>query len=343
MFGIQLAVGFNTMSIILKRPMFRRGGSVSEGSGITSGLEPRRGLVKHSGGYAGEGEEDYSDETIEAGYDIDPTQGGTPPFFPETIPSTTRQRQLPTDVAGSVYDMMRQKTMPSKDQILANMMTAFGASAGSPTELQTFGSAAGIAGKNYSALNEPLVREANKYGAQAALSALKGMSKEDALAVQKKARAAAAAGMFGGDYNKALVAFLQKELTTSSPFLKVKSPIDQRNDEILRIKDEARKEGRTLTEPEAIAKAELNIKLRNDPTFEKLVREGRFAGQLSRTFITDQEDGSLLLKSNDPTKQVPKPELSKYKAGQIVFDPLTKNFYMYDGKGKFTLRPDISL
>lgn len=331
------------MSIILKRPMFRRGGSVSEGSGITSGLEPRRGLVKHSGGYAGEGEEDYSDDnytnTIDDNYANETINSDSG----INLPTTTGQRQLPTDVAGSVYDMMRQKTMPSKDQVLANMLTAFGASAGSPTELQTWGSAAGKAGQNYAQLNEPLVREANKYGAQAALAALKGMSKEDALAVQKKARAAAAAGMFGGDYNKALVAFLQKELTTTSPYLKVKSPADQRYDEILRVKEEARKEGKNLSEPEAIAKAELNIKLRSDPQFEKLVREGRYAGQLSRTFITDLPDGSLTLKSNDPNKQVPKPELNKYKAGQIVFDPLTKNFYMYDGKGTFTLRPDITL
>jgi hypothetical protein len=323
--------------------MFKRGGSVSEGTGITSGLEPRRGLVQHSGGYAGDGEEDYDLENQTLSNDSDVI-----PVANQPIPTTSSnpvmgQRQYPPEVAGAFYDMMKQKTMPTKEQVLANMMTAFGASAGSPTELQTWGSAAGKAAQNYATLNEPLVREANKYGAQAAIAALKGMTKEDALAVMKKAKLAAQAGMFGGDVNKALIAFLQKELTTSSPFLKVKSPADQRYDEILRIKDEARKEGRTLTEPEAIAKAELNIKLRNDPTFEKLVREGRFAGQLSRTFITDQEDGSLLLKSNDPTKQVPKPELSKYKAGQIVFDPLTKNFYMYDGKGKFTLRPDISL
>ena len=41
---------------ILKRPMFKRGGpSYShQGTGITSGLDtPRRGLVQHSGGYAG--------------------------------------------------------------------------------------------------------------------------------------------------------------------------------------------------------------------------------------------------------------------------------------------------
>ena len=42
---------------ILKRPMFRRGGSSyqAQGTGITSGLDqPRRGLVTHPGGYAGE-------------------------------------------------------------------------------------------------------------------------------------------------------------------------------------------------------------------------------------------------------------------------------------------------
>jgi len=49
------------MSIILKRPMFRKGGSVAEGTGITSGLTPKRGFVNQPGGYAGEGKEDISD------------------------------------------------------------------------------------------------------------------------------------------------------------------------------------------------------------------------------------------------------------------------------------------
>ena len=42
---------------ILKRPMFRRGGPSygAQGTGITSGLDqPRRGLVRHPGGYAGD-------------------------------------------------------------------------------------------------------------------------------------------------------------------------------------------------------------------------------------------------------------------------------------------------
>jgi len=43
------------MSRILNRPMFRSGGKVdSKGTGITSGLEPKRGIVDGPGGYAGE-------------------------------------------------------------------------------------------------------------------------------------------------------------------------------------------------------------------------------------------------------------------------------------------------
>ena len=55
------------MANILKRPMFRRGGSVAEGTGITSGLTPKRGFVNESGGYAGDAPEntdDYSDENF---------------------------------------------------------------------------------------------------------------------------------------------------------------------------------------------------------------------------------------------------------------------------------------
>ena len=48
---------------ILRRPMFKRGGPSyqAQGTGITSGLDqPRRGLVRHPGGYAGE----EFDETV---------------------------------------------------------------------------------------------------------------------------------------------------------------------------------------------------------------------------------------------------------------------------------------
>jgi len=51
---------------ILRRPMFKRGGAShqAQGTGITSGLDtPRRGLVKHPGGYAGFDEEITESET----------------------------------------------------------------------------------------------------------------------------------------------------------------------------------------------------------------------------------------------------------------------------------------
>lgn len=65
------------MSKTLSRPMFRRGGKVdSRGTGITSGLIPKRGLVDEPGGYAGKkstidynvmGIEQPETETINAG------------------------------------------------------------------------------------------------------------------------------------------------------------------------------------------------------------------------------------------------------------------------------------
>ena len=312
------------MANILKRPMFRRGGSVAYGTGITSGLDTPRARYAD-----GPDEEGVQQEDIGL--------------------SEKEQEKINPEILKAAYDIIKQKTLPSKEESLTDFLTSFGASAGDPTELQSVGSALGKTLQRYQAVQQPKIQAANKYGAQAALASLKGMTKNDLLAIQKKAKEAAALGMFGDpkdpeSYKRAYTAFARKELgIDASPFLKSKSPADQRYDEILRVKEEARKEGKNLSEPEAIAKAELNIKLRSDPQFEKLVREGRYAGQLSRTFITDLPDGSLTLKSNDPNKQVPKPELNKYKAGQIVFDPLTKNFYMYDGKGTFTLRPDITL
>ena len=57
---------------ILRRPMFKRGGAShqAQGTGITSGLDtPRRGLVTHPGGYAGEEDIFTSTELIQQGRD----------------------------------------------------------------------------------------------------------------------------------------------------------------------------------------------------------------------------------------------------------------------------------
>ena len=68
------------MSRTLSRPMFRLGGSTS---GITSGLEPKRGRVDGPGGYAG-----FTDEQL-AKYAAS-SQRVADKFFPQQKPDINR-------------------------------------------------------------------------------------------------------------------------------------------------------------------------------------------------------------------------------------------------------------
>ena len=195
------------------------------------------------------------------------------------------------------------------------------------------------------AINQAKIAQANKYAAQAAITGLKGLSKESSLAIQKKAKEAAALGMFGDpkdpeSYKKAYAAFARKELgMDTSPFLKSKSPQDELKEEIRRIKDSSDKSGSKITESEAKTQAMYNLKIQKDPEFDKLVREERVKEGLPKSsLVYNPNEESYVFKPDSP-EQLKK----KHNANDIVFDKSTRKFYTYDGKGKYTLNPRISL
>ena len=296
------------MASILKRPMFRRGGSVAYGTGITSGLDTPRARYENGSGDDGTQQDDIG-------------------------LSEKEQEKINPEILKAAYDIIKQKTLPSREESIADFLTAFGASGAGPTELQTFGSAASRAAKNFEAIQQPKISAASKYGAQAALASLKGMTKNDLLAIQRKAKEAAAMGMFGDpkdpeSYKKAYTAFARKELgVDANPFLKSKSPEDK-VDEL--AKAIAKDKGYDYATALSFAKIQYEYAHSSD---EKVKDEAnRFKGEINSNFVDPQANGDIKIR---PDKLQSQGKL--YKANDVVFDPTTKSLYYYAGQGTFKL------
>jgi len=134
------------MPNIFKRPMFRKGGSNSYGTGITSGLEPRQKF-----------EEGASEEGVQS---IPRNSNMNPLAYEELI-----KRQ---------YEQM----LPSNQQAIRNLITGFGASApADPMQLQTFGTAFSKAGSVGSALNREQIAKAEDFRTKAGIEAVKNLTK----------------------------------------------------------------------------------------------------------------------------------------------------------------------
>jgi hypothetical protein len=85
------------MPNIFKRPMFRKGGSSSYGTGITSGLEPRQKFEE-----------------------------GAPEEGVQSIPRNSNMNPLAYE---ELIKRQYEQMLPSKEQAFRNLITGFGASA----------------------------------------------------------------------------------------------------------------------------------------------------------------------------------------------------------------------
>ena len=134
------------MPNIFKRPMFRKGGSSSYGTGITSGLEPRQKF-----------EEGSTEEGVQS---IPRNSNMNPLAYEELI-----KRQ---------YEQM----LPSNKQAIRNFVTGFGASgANDPLQLQTWGSALNKAGATAAGLNREQIAKAEDFRTRAGIEAVKNLTK----------------------------------------------------------------------------------------------------------------------------------------------------------------------
>tara|TARA_S200002703_G_scaffold27209_4_gene23303 strand:- start:2209 stop:3159 length:951 start_codon:yes stop_codon:yes gene_type:complete len=183
------------MPNILKRPMFRKGGSVAYGTGITSGLEERKnyqfgGMNKDGvmiGEMGGIGPGGVVEELI-----TDPTrkltdaeaekialsqleQEANQPILPEIDPrrdDVLQQMGIMSAIEGAME--------PTGEEVVADTMAALASTApDDPTKLQTFGQVLGKAGAAARGLEKEREKGIREFRKEAGLQILKNMTSEE--------------------------------------------------------------------------------------------------------------------------------------------------------------------
>ena len=302
------------MPNILKRPMFRRGGSASYGVGITSGLERKK--------YQ-EGTDPYENTSLDMnieGYPYDQeVSGNMEENVSFNIPSGRSQTgadtesvmksQIPTMEAYA--DVVEKRLRPTDKESVFDFLTSIGAAgAGSPTSLRTFGSVFGEAAKNYQNINAPKVQAAKKAGADVFNSLLKGsLTKEKLYLYQQQAQDLAKVRNI--PYNEALKIVLAKELGAK----------DKSEDIIEKIAQGKVSAG--IDYPSARAEAEIEYKITRDPKYAEQIK-GRFKGSISPNKFMPDANGNYVLMNPQ--------QKSNIRVNDVFVDPNTKKLYYFDGK-----------
>jgi len=127
------------MANILKRPMFRRGGSAAYNVGITSGLGPRKnyqvgGISLEGYPYNVEEDEDISLDNVQMNMS---NNTGI-----NSIGGSDNMKPTSSQTMDAYADAVQKRLQPTDKEKVLDYLTAFGATGGeSPTSLRTFGSA----------------------------------------------------------------------------------------------------------------------------------------------------------------------------------------------------------
>ena len=294
------------MPNIFKRPMFRKGGSNSYGTGITSGLEPRQ---------------KFSDGPPEEGV--------------QSIPRTSNMNPIAYE---ELIKRQYEQMLPSNKQAIRNFVTGFGASgANDPLQLQTWGSALNKAGATAAGLNREQIAKAEDFRTRAGIEAVKNLTKANEAKVTaaitnakeyarvnyEKYPGATVQEKMQKAYKDKFAQLLSKERAVTSEI----ELIRQKEKEITnpnapqQVKSGARKAAET-----AVRIDEGDIKV-----------PGGYSGFISISSrglsdILPQGDGTTAVINKD------KPGLVnniKYVANQNYIDPISGAVYQYQGQGTF--------
>jgi hypothetical protein len=307
------------MPNILKRPMFRRGGSAAYDVGITSGLEPRK---KYQ-----EGTDPYEDSSLEMNLENYPydTEIDMQENVNYNIPSGDgivsavrgmgvdgRNAGMTSSQTMEAYaDAVQKRLQPTDKEKVLDYLTAFGATGGeSPTSLRTFGSTFGKAAANYQNIVAPKEQAAKKAGADVYTALLKGsLTKEKLYLYQQQAQDLAKVRNI--PYNDALKIVLAKELGAK----------DKSEDIIEKIAQGKVSSG--IDYPSARAEAEIEYKITRDPEYAQQIK-GRFKGSISPNKFMPDANGNYVLMNPQ--------QKSNIRVNDVFVDPNTKKLYYFDGK-----------
>lgn len=300
------------MSITLKRPMFRKGGSTAEGTGITSGLRKKYQV----GGFSLEGYpydmEVEEDENL--GMNLSATANANKNA--DVInPNMDATREVYARQFGQ--NLERQMMPTYRDQVL-DFLTAFGATGASPGQYQTLSDALSKTGKNFQTIFDPKVQAAKRAGTQGYLAALKGADKEKLLKYQQQAR-----DLFNAEKNKPNPKF--KTLDDALAFV-VTQEIYGKDKTRDIVESAAQKKPTFGTDPIAArAEAEIEYKISTDPEYAKRFGDGRFKGAVKNSlFKKDTTTGNYVLKNPQ--------QKGTTEVNDVFVEPVSKKLYYFDGK-----------
>ena len=296
------------MPNILKRPMFRKGGSAANGVGIAYGLEPRK-KYQVGGSTLNDYPYDIDIQEDEDGEDLSVNLSATTNKNAGVInPGMDNTREA---YARQFGQNLQKQMMPSyRDQVL-DFLTAFGATGVAPGQYQTLSDALSKTGKNFQAIFDPKVQAAKKAGTQGYLAALKGAEKQNLLKYQKMAEDMARVRNIS--YDEALKTVLAKELGDRDKSKEI-------------IESAAQKKPTFGTDPIAArAEAEIEYKISIDPEYAKRFGDGRFKGSIKNSlFKKDTATGNYVLKNPQ--------QKGTTEVNDVFVEPISKTLYYFDGK-----------
>jgi hypothetical protein len=294
------------MPNIFKRPMFRKGGSSSYGTGITSGLEPRQKFEE-----------------------------GAPEGGVQSIPRNSNMNPLAYE---ELINRQYQQMLPSEEQAFRNLITGLGSSAPSdPMQLQTFDTAFSKAGAIAAGLNREQIGKAEDFRTRAGIEAVKNLTKANEAKVT--AAITNAKEYARVNYEKYPGATVQEKMQKAyrDKFAQLLSKERAVTSEIELI----RQKEKVITDPNATQQvksgarkaAEIAVKIEEGDIKVK----GGYAGFIrissyGQSDIVPQGDGSTAVINKDKqglANNIP------YIANENYIDPKTGSVYQYQGQGTF--------
>jgi len=318
------------MPNILKRPMFRKGGSTSDGVGITSGLSRRQNYAE-----AGAAKNLEYDE--EKGYSIKDLEdaglvrtGGKKPT--ETTISMPEPSSPSTTFSDPSFDLIRsryEELAPSRETNLQDLITALGATAPEDaTKLQTIGQFLSKAGTTATGLRQQREATAEGFKSGAISEVLKNMNAQEKDQLIRRAKEFARINNIPED--QAINMFLSKMLQSGSggsEFLKDYSPGVRAR----QIGEKLAEDG--FTSPGSFQEQITagNIwQLWENKQLPQQVQETLSATTYPNDLVIDYESGTA--EFNPDKKGI---NQSRYVPNKSYVNPSDGGVYLYEGDGQF--------
>ena len=313
------------MPNILKRPMFRKGGSTSDGVGITSGLRknyadgtPKRLEYDEKKGYS---IKDLEDAGLVRTGGKKPTET-TMPMPKPTSPSTTTFSDPSFDLIRSRYEEL----LPTRKTNIQDLISALGATAPEDaTKLQTIGQVLSKAGTTAAGLRQQRESMAESFKSGALTEVLKNMNAPEKDQLIRRAKEYARLNNIPED--EAINMFLSKLLesgSSASPFLKEGSPTAK-----------AKQYGEQLVEGGYIDEGDISSQI-NAGNIWYLYETRQLPKEVMEKPLKTARNGDIVIDSETETVSLNEEAYeSEYVPNTAYVNPADGGIYLYEGDGQF--------